>query len=130
MKRYEFNKLIRHKLPERMSINGVKINGQQLDQNQYLAKLNEKLIEETKEVIEAKGDHLKIELADVLEVIHAIAYANNFTIEQIEEARIKKCETNGHFSPEHYINYIEVALDNKKVIDYMESDDKKYKAGR
>lgn len=63
----------------------------------------------------------------MLEVIRAIADANAISMEDIENAQLKKREINGHFLPENYINYIEVVEDNHKVIDYLENKNRPYK---
>ena len=131
MKRYEFNKLVRHKLPPRMQVEGVKVNGKQLDEDEYKHELKRKLMEEAQEVMDAAStEQLKRELGDVLEVVHALAFSYNISLDEIEKERLHKREINGYFSPENYINYIEVSLEDKKVIDYLEKDDRDYKFER
>ena len=74
MRKYPFNKLIRSKLPGRMVEEGVVVNSQKLEIEEYVAQLKQKIIEEANEVSEAKSrEELITELADVLEVIYAIA---------------------------------------------------------
>lgn len=127
MKRYEFNKLIRNKIPSRMKEEGVVINSRQLTREQFVQSLKSKLIEEAEEVAQAKTlDELVVEMADVLEVLHSLADAHDIPIRNIEQARIKKKEINGHFTAGDYINYIEVSEDNRKVIEYLESKDRPY----
>ena len=128
MRKYPFNKLIRSKLPDRMIKEGVVINSQKLEIQEYIAQLKQKIIEEANEVSETNSrEDLIIELADVLEVIYAIAEATSISQVEIEQARIEKREINGHFKPEHYIHYIQVASDNHKVIEYLENKNRSYK---
>ena len=128
MKRYEFNKLIRNKLPKKMIEEGVIINGLELDHEQYVLKLKEKLLEEALEVQEASDtENIKIEVADVLEVVKALMKAYDITETEIEEARLLKASVNGVFDSNCFINYIEVDEDNKVVIDYMENKQRPYK---
>lgn len=128
MKRYQFDKLIRSKLPVRMANEGVIINGTKLSDAEYIEKLKNKIVEEAQEVSLAKDkEHLKTELADVIEVIHAIAKASDIEIVEIEKARLEKREVNGHFQADNYIHYIEVAEDNHKVIEYLNNKDRPYK---
>ena len=128
MRKYQFDKLIRSKIPARMEDEGVSVNRNSLSESEYLSELKRKLLEEAQEVHDADSkDDLTIELADVLEVIRAIADANAISMEDIENAQLKKREINGHFLPENYINYIEVAEDNHKVIDYLENKNRPYK---
>ena len=128
MKRYQFDKLIRSKIPSRMKDEGVVVNRNSLSEPDYLAELKKKIIEEAHEVHDASSkEDLTTELADVMEVIHAIAQANQISLDEIEAAQAKKREINGHFLPENYINYIEVAEDNHKVIEYLENKNRPYK---
>lgn len=101
---------------------GVVINGAKLSEEEYIVQLKNKIVEEAKEVQQATDlAHLKMELADVLEVIHAIAEASSFDLQDIEEERIKKRNINGYFQANNYVNYIEVAKDNHVVIEYLEN---------
>lgn len=128
MKRYEFNKLVRHKLPARMELEGVVIDSKHLNDEEYKYQLKRKLLEEANEVVKANSiDQLKRELEDVLEVIHALALNYNISFYDIEQERLKKREINGYFSPESYINFIEISLEDKKLIEYLEKDDRDYK---
>ena len=128
MKKYQFNKLIRSKLPERMALEGVSINGHKLSRADYLQQLKHKIVEEASEVLEASTKaNLITELADVLEVIHALAKASDIDMNDIEAARLEKRNINGYFHADNYINYIEVAQDNHRVIEYLENKDRPYK---
>lgn len=128
MKKYQFNKLIRSKIPLRMKDEGVFVYSNSLSEPDYLNALKKKIIEEAQEVQDANSkEDLITELADVMEVIHAIAQANQINLDEIEAARAKKRDINGHFLPENFIRYIEVAEDNHKVIDYLENKNRHYK---
>lgn len=128
MRKYPFNKLIRSKLPERMIEEGVVVNSQKLEIQEYVAQLKQKIIEEATEVSETKSrEELITELADVLEVIYAIAESMDIPLAEIEQARIEKREINGYFKPDNYVHYIKVAHDNHKVIEYLENKNRPYK---
>jgi predicted house-cleaning noncanonical NTP pyrophosphatase (MazG superfamily) len=127
MKKFELNKLIRNKLPARMLIERLVVHGKALSKEEYILQLKHKLLEEAEEVMqEDQADYLKIELADVLEVIHALAREYQISFEDIEQARLEKLEINGAFDQDSYINYIEVPDDNKKVLEYFLNKSKKY----
>lgn len=128
LRRYEFNKLIRSKIPSRMIDEGVEINKRELSHEEFLEQLKVKLMEEAQEVVDAKDkQQLLVELADVTEVIRAISLAHNITEQEIEAERLKKLEINGSFKKENYINFIEVKESNQVVIDYLENKDRPYK---
>jgi predicted house-cleaning noncanonical NTP pyrophosphatase (MazG superfamily) len=120
MKMVQFNKLIRNKLPIIMQKEGFIINSTTLSQDEYISNLKKKLIEEANEVSEANSnEELLIELADVMEVIHALAKANDLPLELIEEHRLRKLSINGTFDANNYVNYVEVEVTNKTIIDYL-----------
>ena len=128
MKRYQFDKLIRSKLPERMIREGVTINSKQLCDEEYVMQLKNKIVEEANEVSDAvTKESLTTELADVVEVIHAIAKASGIEMAEIEAARLEKRAVNGHFQASTYVNYIEVVEDNHEVIEYLDNKDRPYK---
>ena len=128
MKRYQFNKLVRNKLPARMVDEGVLINGSALSEEEYVMQLKQKLMEEAEEVsLSTTREDLVVELADVMEVMHALAEAVFIDLSEIEKARIEKRNVNGHFHADHYINYVEVELSNQKVIDYLDNKNRNYK---
>lgn len=128
MKKYQFNKLIRSELPGRMTEEGVKIYGRQLSDQEFAQKLKEKLIEEATEVQEADSVEFLIkELADVMEVIDSIMSLYDISVEDIKKEQELKRSTNGHFLPANFIEYIEVQLDNNKVIEYLENRNRPYK---
>lgn len=128
MIKFEFNKLIRNKIHERMPGEGVVVNNSTLSQTEFILKLKEKLLEEAAEVAAGKKiEDLVIELADTLEVIYALADACEIDFKDIEQARFEKTLINGKFGASNYINYIEVAEDNIKVIDYLKDKHRHYK---
>jgi len=128
MIKFEFNKLIRNKIHERMPGEGVVVNSSALSQTEFILKLKEKLLEEAAEVAASqKIEDLVIELADILEVIHTLASAYKIDFKDLEQARFEKSQINGKFGANNYINYIEVAEDNIKVIDYLKDKHRHYK---
>ena len=94
-----FNKLVRDKIPEIIAANGSKAEIKILNDCEYLKFLNDKLLEECTEVIQANDKKSKIEeLADVLEVIYSIADVFEIKIEEIEKIRINKKKERGGFN--------------------------------
>ncbi len=90
-----YNKLVRDKIPEIMRANGAKPKARILaNDDEYKSALLEKLVEEAKEALEARGDltGLVKEIGDVTEVVSAIAEAFKLdwgTIEDVRENRLK-----------------------------------------
>ena len=103
MKKYQFNKLIRSKLPERMRLEGVNIVARHLNDEEFKQELKNKLLEEVIEVKDADSrDNLLKELADIMEVIESIISVHNITKEEVEKERIIKREVNGYFLPVNF----------------------------
>lgn len=91
-------KLVRDKIPEIIKSKGQTPKTRTLNEIEYKKYLLDKLQEEAKEVssAETKEDQLE-EIADVLEILKAIAALNNSGLEEIEQIRKKKAESNGGF---------------------------------
>ena len=91
----KYNKLIRDRIPEIIAKNGQTARVRVLTDEEYLTKLDEKLGEELAEYL---ADGNVEELADLLEVIYAAAFARGTTAEQLDEIRRKKAEERGAFA--------------------------------
>ncbi len=94
MKIIKYHKLVRDKIPEIIETSGKTCTTTVLSSSDYVAMLDEKLNEELAEYQESKSME---ELADLLEVIRAVAAARGSSIEEIELIRKKKAEARGGF---------------------------------
>lgn len=98
MERKIFNKLVRDRIPEILDKNGGETETQILSNEKYIECLYEKLREECEEVITNDSrENLTEELADLLEVMNAIAKANSIDFGEIERIRTAKKEKRGGF---------------------------------
>lgn len=85
---YNYNKLVRDKIPEEINnMEGRKASYKILNDNEYIQELDKKLFEESHEFIE---EHSVEELADLMEVIHAIMKIENISFNEVEIAREQK----------------------------------------
>ena len=110
--RYDYNKLVRDKIPEEINkIEGRKTNYKILDEEEYQKELDKKLFEEAHEFVE---EHSIEELADLMEVINAEIKVRNINYEDIEEVRKTKAEKKGKFENKIYLNYVEQDYIDKK----------------
>ena len=89
------NKLVRDRIPEIMERKWDKGEFYIASDVEYWESLKKKLLEEANEVIEETN--IPEELADLLEVIHAICKARWITLEEIEKIRQEKREKRGGF---------------------------------
>ena len=120
LRRFKVDKLIRDKIPEITLIDGVETFTRELGTDEYIKRLNDKLIEEAKEVIQAK-DKMEVaeELADVLEVINAIASVSNLSFQDIEDVRLRKKAAKGGFETGIYCSFIEMPGNHQRVSHYL-----------
>ena len=89
-----YHKLVRDKIPQIIEAAGKTCTCFVLPDHEYLTLLNAKLNEEVTEYQESGEME---ELADILEVIHAIAKARGSSIEDVEAIRQAKREERGGF---------------------------------
>lgn len=90
----KYDKLIRDKIPQIIESQGKTCVTEILSQEEYLQKLDEKLCEELAEYQQSKELE---ELADLLEVMEAVAIARGYTWEELLAVRDQKREARGGF---------------------------------
>ena len=90
----EYDKLIRDRIPEIIERSGKKCIVEVMDDDSYLQYLDQKLNEE---LAEYQADKSLDELADLLEVMYAVAVARGYSVEELERVRKEKAEKRGGF---------------------------------
>lgn len=95
MKSSKYNKLVRDLIPDIIIASGKSCTTSILSLADYITMLDAKLNEELAEYQESKSME---ELADLLEVIRAVAIARGSSFEEVELIRKKKAEERGGFS--------------------------------
>ncbi len=101
-----YNKLVRDNIKDIIIKNGEKPVIRYLDDNEYKIELEKKLYEEYKEVIDSTGDDRIEELADMLEVIRALARLENKSLEDVIFLANKKCEKRGAFNDKVFLEKV------------------------
>ena len=94
MKTIKYNKLVRDLIPDIIVSSGKTCTTSVLSDSDYISMLDAKLNEELAEYQESKSME---ELADLLEVIRAVAAARGSSIEEVEEIRREKAAKRGGF---------------------------------
>lgn len=89
-----YNKLVRDRIPEIIASDGKTCVCEILSDEDYLRLLDAKLTEELSEYQESRSLE---ELADLLEVLRAVAKARGWTWEELEQARQEKAAKRGGF---------------------------------
>ena len=103
-----YNKLVRDKIPEIIEAKGEKAVTKILTDEEYWSSLFEKAFEELNEVKTADDlDETKKELADLLEVIRAMAEHKGFSISEIIEKADKRASERGKFENKIFLIGVE-----------------------
>ncbi|CEG27130.1 nucleoside triphosphate pyrophosphohydrolase [Bacillus sp. B-jedd] len=102
------NKLVRDRIPEVIEKTGKKFTTRIMDKDEYIVELRKKAFEELEEYMNTKNDADAVEeLADLLEIIHAMADIHNVSIAEIEAVRRKKAEKRGGFKERIFLIEVE-----------------------
>ncbi|MCM3401118.1 nucleoside triphosphate pyrophosphohydrolase [Cytobacillus oceanisediminis] len=103
-----YNKLVRDRIPEIIAETGKNYSTRILDQEEFIQELKKKSIEELDEYLNTNNDEKAIEeLADLLEVVHALAETHGVSIEKVEELRKQKAKKRGSFKEKIYLIEVE-----------------------
>jgi predicted house-cleaning noncanonical NTP pyrophosphatase (MazG superfamily) len=95
--RFAVEKLIRDRLPQIMRDQGLAVFERHLTGDDLALALRDKLMEEAREAVSATEAELLDELADVSEVVRALAATIGRTAEDVELARQAKHAARGGF---------------------------------
>ena len=99
----EYDKLIRDKIPEIIEQSGKKCIVEVMDNDTYIKYLDQKLDEELAEYQQDKSIE---ELADLLEVMYAVVVARGYSVEELEQIRLKKTEKRGAFEKHLHLKMV------------------------
>lgn len=98
MKRTEYHKLVRDRIPEIITKDGKFAKTKILSKTEFLKSLQDKLIEEAKEAAYSKEEHPPLELADLYEVIDTIILAYGLNKEVILDIQKERHKNRGGFN--------------------------------
>lgn len=99
-----YNKLVRDKIPEIIAAGGKTAVCHPLSPPDYTQALHAKLQEEVDEFI--KSEEVD-ELADILEVVYAIAQSKGLQQAELEQLRLEKQEARGGFTQRIWLESVE-----------------------
>jgi len=97
------NKLVRDRIPEIIEKSGKTASVRMLSHEEYLKRLDEKLSEELNEYLK---DQSMEEIADLLEVIHAVVNARGSDMDEVEKIRLQKKEKRGGFEQRIFLECV------------------------
>ena len=99
----KYNKLVRDKIPKIIEENGQMCETEILSDERYLEMLELKLSEECTEYQIDKNTEA---LADILEVVYAIANARGMTDGELDRLRLAKANKNGRYKDKIFIKEV------------------------
>ncbi|EIJ78318.1 hypothetical protein PB1_12179 [Bacillus methanolicus PB1] len=103
-----YNKLVRDRIPEIIESTGKQFSTRILSNEEYIKELKKKSFEELEEYVNTSNNEDAIEeLADLLEIIHAIAEYHGSSFEKVEEVRKRKAEKRGGFKEKIFLIEVE-----------------------
>ena len=104
--RKNYNKLVRDNIIDIILNDGGKPAFQILDDANFKKALKEKLIEESKELLDAESrEDIINELSDVLELIDSICQNNKISKEELEIKKQEKKDKRGGFDKKIFLEY-------------------------
>lgn len=99
-----YNKLVRDEIPRIIAADGKTYRSRILESEEYVQELRTKLGEESEEYFNASNDRDALEeLADMLEVIRALAVGHGSSPEELEKIRVGKAEKRGGFKDKVFL---------------------------
>lgn len=98
-----YNKLVRDRIPDIIEASGAVCVTEILSDEEYVKELDAKLGEELEEY--HKDQNLQ-ELADLIEVIYAVAVARGYSLEELEAVRAEKAEARGAFKKKIFLKEV------------------------
>ncbi|MFC5732213.1 nucleoside triphosphate pyrophosphohydrolase [Cytobacillus gottheilii] len=103
-----YYKLVRDHIPEIIEKTGKKFTTKILNSTEYIEELKKKSFEELEEYVNATNKEEAIEeLADVLEIIRALADYHDISFERLEEVRQEKANKRGGFKERIFLIEVE-----------------------
>lgn len=106
-----YNKLVRDNIPEIIMADNINPVTRILTLGEYKVELEKKLNEEYQEVLSTTNSEERIEeLADMLEIIQALAIIENRTLDDVINVAKEKCKKRGGFQKRIFL---EKVLDNE-----------------
>lgn len=124
MPKFKFSKLVRDKIVERQISSGATPFFRQLNTTEHKHELVNKIIEEAKEIIQAKPEEVAAEIADVQQALDDLKEKYGVTDEAVKRAQQLKNDKNGAFKKGLFIEYVEIDEHDQWTDYYRQNSDR------
>lgn len=122
---FRLEKLVRDRIPELMSEPGNVLEVLTLDHKAHISALKEKLREEVEEVFNAKTrEQIIEEIADVAEVLDALALKLSIKKSEIEALKRAKSIRKGGFDRGIFVKTVQIPSDSTLALRFLEEPTK------
>ncbi len=115
MPKFRLNKLVRDKIVDHQIASGATPKYHVLSDSDHKTALVHKIIEEARELLDAKPNDMLAELADVRQALDDLTEKYGFSAADVAQAAHAKNEKNGAFKKGHYIESVDLPEDDKWV---------------
>lgn len=103
-----YNKLVRDLIPLTIEQSGKKCNFRILNDAEYINELHKKMHEEMNEYLSCQSRKEALEeLADLLEILHALTEYHGFNVDELEAVRSQKAKERGSFKDKVFLISVE-----------------------
>jgi len=126
MRSFLLNKLVRDKILADMQGMGQQVTHRKLDDAEYVRELRKKLLEEAGEFDTTKPEDALKELADVLEVVEALAKQIGTDFDGLRKLQAEIREKRGGFEDRTYVERLDLADDDPWAA-YYAKDPERFK---
>ena len=124
-RKFKTDILVRNNRIQQMQDQGIVVNYQILDDEQYICELKRKIVEEANEVAVADSiEELSSEIGDVLEVIDHLIDVYKLDIDNIQKLKTDMQNRIGKFDKRYKTNFVEIDEDNEAINYYLKKKDK------
>jgi predicted house-cleaning noncanonical NTP pyrophosphatase (MazG superfamily) len=124
MPKFKFGKLVRDRIVEHQLASGAKPVYRQLDAEEHKRELVQKIVEEATEITGAAVGDIAAEIADVQQALDDLREKYGFTVHEIQTIQASKNIKNGAFKKGLFVEYIELAEDDKWTKYYRQEPDR------
>lgn len=121
MLKFKFSKLVRDKIIDHQINSGSLPHYRYLSDKEHKQQLVEKIIEEAKEITQAKQKELASEIADVQQALDDLIAKYGLTKKDVINAQKIKLDKNGAFKKGLFIDYVEIDKSDKWVEYYRKN---------
>lgn len=124
MRKFLLNKLVRDKILGEMQAMGQQVASKKLSDAEYLHELCRKLVEEASEFKPGDPKEAVKELADVLEVVEALAAEFGADFDKLRAVQAERKAKRGGFATRTYVESVTLADDDPWAAYYAKEPDR------